>query len=654
MSDTGGFETRVVVLAPTGRDGELIRSVLGKAEIASETCADVASLCRAIASGAGAVLLAEEVITGGMPDSLMACFAEQPPWSDLPILVLTEQGASSPAAHRAMADLGNVTLLERPIRVAALVSNVRFALRARQRQYQIRSHLSAVEEAAKTSARLAAIVESSDDAIVSKTLDGVITSWNSGAERLFEYSAEEAIGQPILLIIPPDKAEEEQWILRRLRQNIPVQNYETERLAKSGRRVDVSVSVSPLRDASGRVVGASKVARDIGARKRADAALKEADRRKDEFLATLAHELRNPLAPIRTSLHILELAKSNGAIDPALAPTLEIMDRQVDHIVRLVDDLLEVSRITRGKIEFRPETVELDSVIESAVETSRPLIDAARHELIVEIPRKNLTLEADPVRLSQVFANLLNNAAKYTEEGGTIWLTVSEENSHVRVAVRDTGVGIDAEMLPRIFEMFSQADNRPEGRAPEGLGIGLWLVQNLVAMHGGSVGARSGGIGMGSEFVVQLPRVAEARASAAEPPRARFVDESLSWLSVLVVDDNHDAADSLGALLRSLGAKVRIAYDGPSALKLVAEDLPGVALLDIGMPGMDGYEVARRIREEPQYRDVTLIALTGWGQEKDRLRAEQAGLDHHIGKPAKVAELQELMLSIRRDRAATE
>jgi PAS domain S-box-containing protein len=640
-----GLESRVLVLAPTGRDAALIAKVLDEAGIEAMPCADATELCRQISAGAGAALLAEEALTDadGQRARLARMLAEQPPWSDLPLLVLTQQGADSPAVQRAMEDLGNVTLVERPIRVAAFVSLVSSALRARQRQYQIRASLAELQDAAKTRELLAAIVASSNDAIVSKTLDGVITSWNIGAERLFEYSAEEAIGKPITLIIPPDRIEEEERILQQLGRGFRVHDYETVRMAKSGRLLDVSVSISPLRDTSGRVVGASKVARDVSIRKRAEAALKEADRRKDEFLATLAHELRNPLAPIRNSLETMALAKPQ---DPVIDQARGIIDRQVEHMVRLVDDLLEVSRITRGKIDLRWETVELASVLASAIETSQPLIDAAHHELFIEGSREGLVVEADPVRLSQVFANLLNNAAKYTDPGGKIWLAVREQGDRVEISVRDTGVGISEEMLPHVFEMFSQA-SRSQRRTQGGLGIGLSLVQSLVQMHAGSVTAHSEGIGRGSEFVVRLPLADGATASADAPSPAPPI-ESLAPLSILIADDNRDSGDSLATLLRSMGAEVRVAYDGRSALELLDARRPDVALLDIGMPLMDGYELARRIRERPDHDDIVLIALTGWGRVDDRQRAHEAGFDHHVGKPADVGELRTLMLSLKK------
>jgi CheY-like chemotaxis protein len=312
--------------------------------------------------------------------------------------------------------------------------------------------------------------------------------------------------------------------------------------------------------------------------------------------------------------------------------------------VRLVDDLMEVSRITRGKIELRKERVEVAPVLRGAVETSRPLIDAGGHQLVLSLAEEPLAVEGDPMRLTQVIANLLNNAAKYTDASGTIWLSARRDGAEVVVSVRDSGTGIPPDMLPHVFGLFTQVE-RSTGRAQGGLGIGLTLVKTLVEMHGGSVAARSEGLGKGSEFIVRLPlatgpRPAEASRSTKE--RAAGLDSR----RILVVDDNRDAAESLGVLLEMLGAQVRVAYSGADALETLATYDPTVVLLDIGMPGMDGHEVARRIRAQPRFRDVTLIALTGWGQEEDYRRSRTVGFDHHLIKPADVDALQTLLDSL--------
>jgi PAS domain S-box-containing protein len=625
-------EYRVLMLTPNLRDATLTRSLLGEAGVEIAICREVDSLRREIEAGVGCLIVAEEGITAPAQRALAEIIEAQPPWSDLPLLVLTRLGANSETVNAANASLGNVTLLERPVRIAALVSAVRVALRARARQYELRSRLEA-------QALLATIVSSSDDAIISKDLDGIITSWNQGAQRLYGYTPQEAIGRPITMLMPPDRHHEMHDILVRIRRGERVEHYETERLCKDGTVVQVSLSVSPLVAADGRIVGASKIARDITDRKRAEDALREASRRKDEFLATLAHELRNPLAPIRNSLHLLELGSHSN---PGVEYVREMMERQVSHMVRMVDDLMEVSRITRGKIDLRRERIELDSVIRSAIETSQPLFEAGGHRLDVVLPSDPLVLDADPVRLAQVFANLLNNAAKYTEHPGTIRLAARREDGHVEVSVQDGGIGIPTEMLPRVFEMFAQIDSARR-RSQGGLGIGLTLVRDLVQMHGGTVSAHSRGPGTGSEFVVRLPLVDGA---VVAPPRPRGKPTALLPLRVMVVDDNHDAADSLGMLLKFLGAEVHIAYDGSEALSALMSFDADLMLLDIGMPGMDGYELARRIRKRPGLEGLKLIALTGWGQEEDRRATAAAGFDHHLIKPTGIEALRTLMATV--------
>ncbi|HSF38883.1 MAG TPA: ATP-binding protein, partial [Thermoanaerobaculia bacterium] len=365
-------------------------------------------------------------------------------------------------------------------------------------------------------------------------------------------------------------------------------------------------------------------------------------RRKDEFLAILAHELRNPLAPLRNALQLMRMA---GGDEHTMDQTLGMMDRQLQQMVRLIDDLLDISRITRGKIELRKERVELAAVIRDAVETSRPLIETAGHMLTVIYPPEPISLDADPTRLAQVFANLLNNAAKYTPQSGHIRLTAERQGDEAVVKVSDTGIGIPADMLPRIFEMFTQVDRSLE-RSQGGLGIGLSLVRGLVELHGGSVEAKSGGPGQGSEMSVRLavhpaPRKAQAWAEdgrPASPARRR----------ILVVDDNRDSADSLALLLTLQGSEVRTAYDGLEAVEAAAVFQPDVVLSDIGMPRLNGYETAQRIREQSHGRRVVLIAMTGWGQEEDRRRSTQAGFDYHLVKPVDLAALERLLDSLNR------
>lgn len=640
MSDANDrLELRVLVLAPTKKDAELTGSILKRSGIESFACRDVAEICAQLVAGAAAILLPEEAITQDTDRCLAAWLAEQPPWSDLPVLVLARTSADSAYVAQTLNALGDVVLLERPLRIAALVSAVRTALRARQRQYQIRDYLVERDREIQAQSLLAAIVASSADAIVSKSLTGTIRTWNAGAERLFGYRAEEVIGKSIAILIPPDRLNEEAAILDRVSRGQRVEHFETVRIAKDGREIDVALTISPVRDSQGTIVGASKVARDITQRKETEAALREADRRKNEFLAILAHELRNPLAPIKNSLHILRMSAGN---DPSTDSASEIMERQVDHMVRLVDDLMEISRITRGNIELRKAHVELATIVRGAVETSRPYIDGAGHQLALAIPPEPLILDADAVRLTQVIANLLNNAAKYTDPGGQIWLTVKREAQSVAISVRDTGTGIPADMLPRVFDLFTQVD-RSFDRAQGGLGIGLALVKSLVEMHGGSVQARSDGPGKGSEFVIRLPIAASIPrvGTSSHAPRR---SAALASSRILVVDDNRDAAKSLSILLRLLGADVYVAYNGPDALKELDRHRPNAVLLDIGMPDMDGHEVARQIRLRPEFRDVTLIALTGWGQEEDRRLSKSAGFNFHLVKPVDAGALQTILV----------
>jgi PAS domain S-box-containing protein len=388
---------------------------------------------------------------------------------------------------------------------------------------------------------------------------------------------------------------------------------------------------------------------DITARKKAEEviresqqALLEADKRKDEFLATLAHELRNPLAPIRNALHIL---RTGNASNSDVARVQDMMERQVAHMVRLVDDLLELSRISRGQIELRKERVELATFVAHAVEASRPIIESRAHQLEVSLPAEPLVVDGDPVRLSQIVANLLNNAAKYTERGGKIALSAwRDEKTHI-VSVRDTGIGIPNEMLSRVFDMFTQIGG-PHGRSQDGLGIGLSLVRSLVAMHGGSVEARSAGRGHGSEFIVRLPS-AELAAPTESPVGASSMRASVQpELRILVVDDNEDSADSMAELLGSRGAHVKVAYDGDSALEILRIHRPAVIVLDLGLPDIDGHEVARRVRQDPEFRNVTLIALTGWGQDENRRRTKEAGFDYHLVKPVQFDALVALLASM--------
>jgi len=754
---------------------------------------------------------------------------------------------------------------------------------------------------------LASIVESSDDAIVSKSLDGVIQSWNAGAERLFGHTAAQAVGRHISLVIPPDRISEEDHIVARLKAGQRIEHFETERMHRDGRRLLVSLTISPITDDAGQVVGASKIVRDVTSQRRAEererqllaeaaganakfqaffeqgalfagimamdgtlvdanrlswegcgftkeqavgkpfwdgpwwspsadlvarikdgsaraaagetfrvetpyfvgdgsqriadvtilpirdeagrvlflaptgtditdrqraeadrerfatviesstdfigicdlngipffvnraglemvgldsldaaratpvpefffpedrprileeffpsvlekghgevevrfrhfktgaarwmaykvltvkdaagqpvalatvsqditarksmednlrnlaAELSEADRRKDEFLATLAHELRNPLAAISNAVQVL---RHGGRDSKTVDSASEMLERQVGQVSRLVDDLLDMSRITQGKIELRKDHVELTPILDQAVETARALLESRHHDLTVTLPSGPIYLRADAARLAQVVGNLLSNASKFTDDGGHIGLAVEREGKNVVIRVRDTGIGIAAADLPRLFDMFTQVDTSLE-RSRDGLGIGLTLVRALVEMHGGAVEARSAGLGQGSEFVVRLPTVAEApkpgprptKGATARPVRRR----------VLIVDDNQDGAESLAVLLQLGGHETHTAHDGQQAIEDAERLRPDIVLLDIGLPRLNGYEVCRRIREQPWGKELSMVAVTGWGQQEDRRRSQEAGFDTHIVKPVEPEALMDLLASL--------
>ena len=372
-------------------------------------------------------------------------------------------------------------------------------------------------------------------------------------------------------------------------------------------------------------------------------ALREADRRKDDFLATLAHELRNPLAPLRNAVQILALRGDDSAV---VAQTSELMDRQIQQMVRLVDDLLEVSRIGQGKISLQKAPVDLAEVVATAVETSRPLIESHRHKLTVLLPGRPLRVEADSARLAQVLSNLLNNAAKYTKDGGRIELIAERVSEEAVLRVRDNGVGIAPEMLPQVFDMFVQVENSRD-RSQGGLGIGLTLVRRLVEMHGGKIEARSTGLGKGSEFLVRLPALAEpAPESAGKTAEDSSTQAPNGRRRVLIVDDNADSAESMAVLLRFHGHEVRLAHDGQFALEEAHASRPDVMFLDLDLPKMDGYEVARRLRLDPAMRDMKLVAVTGYGQEEDRQRTQEAGFQLHLVKPVDFNKVEELLSSL--------
>lgn len=623
---------------------------------------------------------------------------------------------------------------------------------------------------------LASIIESSEDAIYSKSLDGTIQSWNSSAERMFGYSEEQVVGQQVFVLIPEDRIAEEEQTLKQVADGERVSHFDTLRRHASGENIPVALTVSPIKDEAGNIIAASAIARDITNQKQTAKALlesedrvraaleaaelgtwnlldpetmelqtdqrfneifgsgvvdaikyeaaigrihpddqqrvqdavnaainpdnpmpyeieyrvvwpddsihwvfakgrarfatkngvrrllsfdgtvmdvteqrtlreelrevaaklSEADRRKDEFLATLAHELRNPLAPIRTGLDAIGMADADA---DARQRILHMMVRQTEHIVHLVDDLLDISRITRGSMQLRRSRIDLATCVRSAVEATSALMDDAGHNLTVTVPEGPLPLHADPTRVAQILSNLLNNAGKYTAPGGAVWLTVDASDDEYVISVRDNGKGIEPGMQTTIFELFGQVSRVQDEQSQSGLGIGLTLVKSLVEMHGGSISVSSAGVDQGSTFTVRLPRENQPAQVMQNSAQA----EQSTSLRVLVVDDNKEAAETMAMLIELYGNEVRTAHDGKQAVEVASEYLPDVIFMDIGMPRMNGIEAARAIRAERWGGRTKLVALTGWGQKAEKRRTRDAGFDAHLVKPVASETIQELL-----------
>lgn len=503
------------------------------------------------------------------------------------------------------------------------------------------------------------------DAVITTDTDGRVRSLNAVAERLTGWATADALRQPLAAIFPivdeNDRAVLENPIARCLNEGVVVglSNHAL-LIARDGRETPIDDSAAPIRNTDGAITGSVLVFRDVSERRaahtslmglerdlRAQAAqLQDADRRKDEFLATLAHELRNPLAPVRTALHLLR--KTDG-VGEAARVARETLERQLQHMVRLVDDLLDVSRISRGKLELRKERVDIAAVLQAALETSRPLVESFDHRLHLELPKQPLLLQADQVRLAQVVANLVNNAAKYTDPGGDIWVRAEASHDAILIRVRDSGVGIPAEMTERIFDPFAQV-NRTLDRTQGGLGIGLTLVKRLVELHGGTVTVASAGPGQGSEFTVALPL-----GAVQAPPAANLIAPTPATDSparrILVVDDNRDAADSLHDVLHLYGHHVTVAYEGETALALADANPPQIVILDLGLPKMSGLEIAESLRRRPWGKAIYIIALTGWGQDSDKQQTLKSGFDLHLVKPIEVETLLDKLNRVENNRA---
>ncbi|WP_020476571.1 hybrid sensor histidine kinase/response regulator [Zavarzinella formosa] len=898
------LEFRVLVLAPTPRDAATTRNVLTDAGMSCHVCQAIADVRREAERGAGAAFVTAEAVAGDTNGVLADWIRSQPPWSDLPLIVLTPSGEDSPRLLSALEAAGPMTLIKRPVQLSSLVSAVRSALRDRRRQYSVRDlmaeRLRAAEVLAAERERYRVTLSSIGDAVIATDTEGRVTFLNAVAEELTRWSGEAARGRPleevfrivnestrqtvanpvekalregvvvglanhtiliardgterplddsaapirspggetvgavlvfrditerkqaetelrvreeryrvlvtatsdVVYLMSPDWSElqpldgrdlvasNSEPIRGWMEKNLPAfeharvravieksvankQTFEMEHqvirgdgtlgwafsraapiLDEGGRIVewfgtarDVTdhkkaeqelarvtaeserrrrlyetvlsgtpdfVYVFSLdhrvlyandsllrmwgRDASetfgktfleigyepwhaamhdreidqvretkkpirgevpfdgthgrriydyifvpvlgedGEVEAVAGTTRDVTDRKRLEDALRETDRKKDDFIALLAHELRNPLAPIRNGLQVIRLSQDRAARDRSQ----QMMDRQLAHMVRMIDDLLDVSRIGRSKMELRRARVSLADVVNSAAEAAGPAIDEAGHALSVSLPPERVFLDADLTRLAQVFSNLLTNSAKYTTRGGSIWLSARAGGGRVTVAVRDTGIGIPAASLTTIFDMFSQVD-RPVERSAGGLGIGLSLVKGLVEMHGGTVTAQSDGEGKGSTFVVDLPVLAVEPEPASDTPADSGRTGMNSGRRILVVDDNRDGAESLAMMLGLLGNEIATAHDGIEAVESAGHFRPEVILMDVGMPRLNGLEATKRIRGQPWGKGMTIIALTGWGQEADRARSREAGCDGHLVKPVDLPDLEKLL-----------
>jgi len=513
--------------------------------------------------------------------------------------------------------------------------------------------------------RLAAIVDSSDDAIVSKTLQGFITSWNRGAEKIFGYTPAEAIGQHITLIIPSDRQDEEIDVLAHIGRGEKVDHFETVRQAKDGRKVNISLTVSPVRDARGRIIGASKVARDITARKLAEEeqerltaqalaarrTAEEANRLKDDFLATVSHELRNPLNSIVGWAGLL----SSGKLDPKkTSRAIEAITRAAQAQDQIINDLLDVSRIISGRLRLDIRPLRLVEVLETAIETIRPAAEAKEIRLQVLLDPAASPMAGDPDRLRQVFWNLLSNAVKFTPKNGRIQIHSQRIDSHVEIIISDTGIGIEPEFLPFVFDRFRQGDSGPNRQSP-GLGLGLAIVRSLVELHGGTVWVESKGKGWGSSFSVILPTMISPSASdkvrahpTIEDIQSAEIGPSLQHLRVLVVDDEEGAREITSAILTQAQAEVRTAASASEALEVLDEWQPDVLVADLGMPEVDGYQLIRQVRARGPQRggDVPAAALTAYARTQDRMRVLSAGFQIHIPKPIQPAELITVVASL--------
>jgi len=749
------IEDRVLIFAPTANDAVLTRDFLESAGVRGDICANVSELCAKVREGCAALLLSEETLANDAMDPLVAELSRQPPWSDLPITLITSGGEASRARLRRLAVFGpggNVSLLERPFRPETLISVVDVALRARRRQRDVRElvhELKAGEErlqgildsisdafisidrewriiyvnpcyrklvaplvgsqddligqnlwerfpeirgteierfyrrmmaanrpetlevfherlqawlevraspsggglslyiqdvterrrAERALRHLAAIVESSDDAIVSKDLQGVIQSWNAGAQQLFGYTAEEIVGRPVTVLIPPERHDEEPGILARICRGEPVDHYETIRRRKDGSEVMVSLTVSPIRDRDGRIVGASKIARDITEQKRTERALKEAkdaaeaaNHSKDRFLAVLSHELRTPLTPVLMTASALEM---DPEVPANLRADMAMIRRNVELETKLIDDLLDLSRITTGKLSLHMRVIAINEAVRQVCAICEQEIAEKGLRLDIDLEPDAGQVCADPARLQQILWNILKNAAKFTARGGVIRVsTARQPGDRVRIVIRDSGIGIAPGMLPKIFDAFEQGDAEIT-RHFGGLGLGLAITKALVELHKGAIRAESAGAGLGSTFSIELPlSVGEHSAEGLDGPASPRGQS----LRLLLVEDHADTAAMLTKVLQGMGYQVTMANTAGAALEFSEQQDFDVVVSDIGLPDITGYEFMRRLQAR---HGIPGIAMSGYGMEEDLRRSLESGFSEHLVKPVSLSSLEQ-------------
>lgn len=646
-------DSRILILAPLANDARLTAEFLTSAGLSAQICMDAHGFADTARKDCGAWLLAEEAIDVEFVALLGSVLAAQPSWSDLPIVIIASGGSEASLGRRTRLSSfgpgGNVTILERPFQPSTLVSALNAALRARQRQYQVRDLFQQSARDAASLIESQRFLQSTIDALASHiavlNANGDIlevnAAWKQFADENDYLGTNYGVGTNYLAVLDhtlPENSEENEaaaGIRAVIAGGLPRFQVEYPCHSKEEKRWYL-MTVTPLPgEGEVRVVVAHE---NITPRVLANQALRDADRRKDEFLAMLAHELRNPLASVANAATLMREGVDEGDREWAA----DVITRQSGQLARLVDDLLDVSRITRAKIDLRKQRIDIATILESACEVVAREVAARNHTLLADFPRGALWVDADPTRLEQIVGNLLTNAVKYTPDQGHIVLSAQQADGEVIIRVSDDGIGIPPQRIPEMFELFAQGARTP-ARSEGGLGIGLTVVRGLCELHGGSVSAESEGPGKGSTFTVRLPAAEihleqnRDRHSPVESPAPR------TGTRILVVDDNVDTAAGLSRLLKRRGYVVEVAHDGMTALKKAYTFLPAVVLLDIGLPGMDGYEVARRLRAEPTAAGAVILALSGYGQEDDRANSRAAGFDQHLVKPIDFGVLQTLL-----------